>query len=241
MKNYLITFLAIISIATYSCSDESSLPHIVPSANGSFTDERDGNVYEWVRIGDLEWMTTNLKYGVPYYEKEYGGVFANTSGNPQGVITYEPVYDFESDFQKYGNLYTWEEANVAAPEGWRLPTDEDWQQLEETLGMSADVAQSIGWRGKSVADLLRQGEEGTGLNFQLSGCAKLGGSFGINLYLSYVNEFGYFWTASKDENSSSAVENLFYRKIFNSYSSVYRGTVTSNFLMRIRCVRDANQ
>ena len=46
-------------------------------------------------------------------------------------------------------LYTYEGALKAVPEGWRLPTDDDWKKLEATLGMSvSQIGMLDEWRGK---------------------------------------------------------------------------------------------
>ena len=62
MKKYIIAIFACCWAIFSSCSDDDKLPNINPAATGEYTDERDGNTYGWVRIGDLEWMTSNLKY-----------------------------------------------------------------------------------------------------------------------------------------------------------------------------------
>ena len=53
-----------------------------------------------------------LRYGTPYYERTFGGIFLDSEGNPQSVATlgldYLPL-DLAGDFEKYGNLYSWEE------------------------------------------------------------------------------------------------------------------------------------
>ena len=164
---------------------------------------------------------------------------ADGYGDPRQVIADGLGFDFEVDFNEHGNLYTWEEALAACPEGWRLPTDEDWQNLETTLGMSAVTAASKGWRGKGVTTLLRQ-EEGTGLGLQLAGNASLSG-VPERLYLNFLKEFGYYWTATEEENNGLQETTVFYRKIFGSRTTVYRDAAPLNILMRIRCVRDAQK
>ena len=221
-----------------SCSDDDKLPDIRPSAQGEFTDVRDGNSYKWIRIGDLEWMTSNLKYGDPYYERLFDGVFAGNYG-PQTVTSQYGDDDLEADYDKHGNLYTWEEANTLCPDGWRLPTDEDWKNLERALGMSQADANQKGWRGNYFLTLLTQGEDGLGFNMQLSGGAwktKEGWKY---LYLWEVGEFGYFWTATENTDSLLGVQTVWYRKIFGNNESIYRGTQTLDILMRVRCCRDA--
>ena len=223
-----------------SCSDDDKLPDIRPSAQGEFTDVRDGNSYKWIRIGDLEWMTSNLKYGDPYYERLFDGVFAGNYG-PQTVTSQYGDDDLEADYDKHGNLYTWEEANTLCPDGWRLPTDEDWKNLERALGMSQADANQKGWRGNYFLTLLTQGEDGLGFNMQLSGGAwktKEGWKY---LYLWEVGEFGYFWTATENTDSLLGVQTVWYRKIFGNNESIYRGTQTLDILMRVRCCRDAGK
>ena len=126
MKKHLI-YICILWIVSISCSNDDNLPNIRPSATGEYTDARDGNTYQWVRLGKQEWMASNLKYGTLYYENEYDGPLADGYGDPRQVIADGLGFDFEVDFNEHGNLYTWEEALAACPEGWRLPTDEDWQ------------------------------------------------------------------------------------------------------------------
>ena len=223
-----------------SCGDDDKLPDIRPSAQGEFTDVRDGNSYKWIRIGDLEWMTSNLKYGDPYYERLFDGVFAGNYG-PQTVTSQYGDDDLEADYDKHGNLYTWEEANTLCPDGWRLPTDEDWKNLERALGMSQADANQKGWRGNYFLTLLTQGEDGLGFNMQLSGGAwktKEGWKY---LYLWEVGEFGYFWTATENTDSLLGVQTVWYRKIFGNNESIYRGTQTLDILMRVRCCRDAGK
>ena len=96
------------------------MPDVRPAAKGEYTDVRDGNTYGWVRIGDLEWMTENLKYqvgGLPYYECTYDVFGANY---PVAVRSQLINTDFEADYETYGNFYTWQEAVESCPEGWHV-------------------------------------------------------------------------------------------------------------------------
>ena len=86
---------------------------------GVFVDPRDGQKYETVNIDDYIWMAKNLNYGA--------GKFA------------EPLcYDMrDSNCKKSGRLYNWETAMNACPAGWHLPSNKEWEDLEEAVG---------GWR-----------------------------------------------------------------------------------------------
>lgn len=231
-----IVYVLLAGVVFCACNDDNQLPVVTPSASGTFTDERDGAEYGWIRLGNQEWMTSNLKYGEPYYEQEYEGGFVDNVGEPQDVDTMEAAFDYEGDIEKNGNLYTWGQALEAAPAGWRLPTDEDWQQLEQFLGMSQGEAVLEGWRGEGVATLMRQGEGGTGLQLSLSGYVCLSGS--TQSLTLYNGDFGYFWTATKKKDEAQTATFVYFRKIFGPINTVYRGITPLNQLMRVRCVRD---
>lgn len=240
MKKYIIAMCVCCSAVLCSCSDDDKLPTVRPAEKGTYTDERDGNTYGWVRIGDLEWMTSNLKYysWAPYYANMYD-LFGSY---PDKVYSHYLDTDFEADYEMYGNFYTWEEANTVCPEGWRLPTDEDWKNLERALGMSAGEADAEGWRGHREATLLRQGEEGTGIALQLSGEVANGETYGAQKpYWCFVGEYGYYWSASEAEDTGLHVTTVWFRKIYANYTTVYRGTATLERLMRVRCCRDAGK
>lgn len=234
MKNiYILLLLLMLGAA---CNDES-LPVVVPENTGTWTDPATGEVYGWVRIGDQEWMTSNLKAGIPYfsatYELDKYGEWLGTSFSG----TEEGTPEEQQDFERYGNLYEWETACEVCQnlgDGWRLPSDEDWQKLEIALGMSAGEAADAGWRGEGVADLLRQGDGGTGLGLQNSGNASFAGR-PYSMKVRFTKEKGFFWTSTEDETGK-----VYYRKLHYNSSEVFRASTSplSVPMMRIRCVRD---
>lgn len=75
--------------------------------------------------------------------------------------------------EKYGLLYTYDAALKALPDGWRLPTDEDWKKLETELYMDGDELGLLEqWRGKQAGMLLK--EEGTGFRILYGGTRAYG-------------------------------------------------------------------
>jgi uncharacterized protein (TIGR02145 family) len=84
---------------------------------GTFSDSRDDRGYDWVRIGSQLWMAENLNFRTQ-----------------TGSWCYE---DDEARCNELGRLYDWNTALSACPQGWRLPSDEDWDTLNATLNPQA--------------------------------------------------------------------------------------------------------
>jgi len=101
---------------------------IAVSAQGTFTDSRDGKKYKTVKIGKQVWMAQNLDY---HGSDGYLGLCYGD--NPQQKVR-KP-----ENCQKYGRLYDWDEAMKACPKGWHLPSKKEWQTLADFVG-GADVA-----------------------------------------------------------------------------------------------------
>lgn len=95
---------------------------------------------------------------------------------------------------EYGYLYTYDAALAAVPEGWRLPSDEDWKKLEAALGMEqSQIDLDNTWRGINAGDYLKQGGA-SGFNALFAGCnAYVPKTNGMN-YIK-KQEGAYFWTS----------------------------------------------
>lgn len=112
------------------------------ASSGTFTDERDGREYKWVKIGDQIWMAENLAY-VPY-------VCAPDSQCGIWIYGYNGEGSYGTNYHTYGALYDWETAMEVCPEGWHLPSDEEWMELERYLGMKEKEIDLWACRGSDV-------------------------------------------------------------------------------------------
>lgn len=224
-----ILLLAVASLLTFTaCSDdEDDRPaKMQPMASGTFVDERDGESYGWARFGNLDWMTENFRYD---------------AGSQSSVYLDADVYEKQRDntdhLAKFGRLYTVAGAKEACPQGWRLPTDEDWQQLERHLGMSAATAQQRGWRGSIARNMLTTKDDSSAVNLLL------GGYFTTHTIMSmpgwrHMSSMAYYWTDTHDADKGG--EFYFYRRLLYNSDAVYReSTEPGNYQMSVRYVRDA--
>lgn len=131
--------------------------------------DADGNPHAIVEIGDQIWMAENLKYLPEVFPPD-----DKSEGEPRYyVYGYNGTNVAEakaSDYYKmYGVLYNWTGASAGSqssnenpsgvqgvcPEGWHLPSDLEWQQLEIYLGMNPDDGPLFGSnRGTNEASKL---------------------------------------------------------------------------------------
>lgn len=86
---------------------------------GTLADSRDGKSYKTVKIGSLTWMAENLNF--------------DNSATATGSIDSSFCYDgIPANCEKYGRLYQEYAATAVCPEGWHLPTADDWRDLTTT-------------------------------------------------------------------------------------------------------------
>lgn len=104
----------------------------------------EGNVYPVVRIGDQVWMAENLRVtsfndGTPITQWTFGESWFAGGATPQyqwaNTEDLNNLHDEDLPHDYYGALYN--EAALAsgrlAPEGWRIPTPDDFAALEAFL------------------------------------------------------------------------------------------------------------
>jgi uncharacterized protein (TIGR02145 family) len=123
------------------------------------TDERDGQTYNTVQIGDQCWMAENMNIGTMIYSTSNG-----SQQTDNDIIEKYCYNNDENNCDIYGGLYEWDEmmqyvtdegAQGICPEGWHVATDDEWTTLTDYLG-GLSVA---GGKMKSSGTL----EAGTGL------------------------------------------------------------------------------
>lgn len=236
---FLFTLLLLVS-----CSDSTSSGDKEDNIiKGSVTDI-DGNVYETVQIGDQVWMAENLK--VTHYRN--GDPIPNVTDDTEwkGLSTgaYCTFENSSTNSESLGLLYNWYAIgdtinNKIAPEGWHVPTDEEWKELEMYLGMSRKAADDTDWRGTTEGLKLKatSGWYNNGNGTNEVGFTALPGSFRSynNGVFGSPDSTGYWWSVT--EYSSSKVWgrmlSYFAPTIFR-----YKSAYDKNSGFSVRCVKD---
>lgn len=189
----------------------------------SYTDLRNGFTYDIIEVGNLEWFAQNLAWdgaGCPYLNSI--------------------ILD-----RYFGRYYTWNEAVAACPEGWRLPSNDDWTDLASAVsGKAVTFDDDDDWAGVGEkltvqAYFLKEemweywpknlhtntvGWNGLplGFVFQKTGAAQDQGSYAA------------FWSAGE------ASANLaYYRYVYETKGEMPFATAPKEDIsMSVRCVRD---
>jgi uncharacterized protein (TIGR02145 family) len=220
------------SLCLWGCSDDDDAqPVVKPSTSGTLTDI-DGNEYTWVRLGHLDWMASNLNSGEPWFNQTYL--------TPRGY-TQEFDVDVETEtamLETYGNLYTYKQAVEQCPEGWRLPTDDDWKDLEMSLGMNPSEADKEGWRQGAGFLMAQTLDEGTGMHMVYGGQVSSFSSSQLKLF--HRGDYGCYWSSTPGDYTAQATNYI--RMICPLMDKVERCAAPSSMrYMSVRYCRDAAQ
>jgi uncharacterized protein (TIGR02145 family) len=200
----------------------------------------DGNVYQTITIGTQCWMMKNL----------------NTTHDAEGNSITRLCYNNELDSCAiYGGFYTWntlmngaESSDInpsgvqgICPNGWHIPSDDEWKQLEMYLGMSqaqADLTNQ--WRGTTEGGKLKK--TGTDYwNIPNAGATNetfftaLGSGFYNNNTLNFnnikINAF--FWTSTE-----SIPDEAIFRALGYNQSNISSVDWDKERGLSLRCVKN---
>jgi len=213
---------------------------------GTVTDI-DGNVYRTVKIGNQWWMAENLK--VTRYRNGEAIPNVEDAGEWPNLAT-GAYCNYDNDVAKvaiYGRLYNWfslSDSRSIAPAGWHVSTDEEWKQLEMTLGMSRSTADDTGWRGSDEGGKMKATgtrEAGTGLWYSPNEGATNASGFsalpcgirnGYGAY-HYLDNYATFWSFTESISNYALTRSLYYNR-----SDVNRSDGGKVYGFSVRCVRD---
>lgn len=154
----------------------------------SIVDERDGNVYKTVVLGEQVWLAENLRYlpkSSGFYYDDFSPMYhvQNFMHNDIDSLKASEYYE------DYGVLYNWPAALTACPAGWHLPSKEDFNILLDYAG-GKDVAGKI----LKYSNQTKSSESGFD--------ARTGGAYHEREF-SRVGYLGYYWSRTPDPQLSA--------------------------------------
>ena len=147
--------------AAVVCPAEGTNVYGMPN-RGTFTDERDGQVYRYTTIGNQVWMAENLRYDAPY---------STCSNDTSFIRQYCELIEHnceteacckESLCHNFGRYYSLVErgewmgsiddalADTICPKGWHVPTKEEWESLDNAMITSDESSHDAATRMKGA-------------------------------------------------------------------------------------------
>jgi len=176
-----------------------------PKSSGQFIDNRDNHQYNWVKIGTQTWMAENLAF------------------KPQS--DYWSYNNQDSNVDTYGYLYTWQIAQSICPQGWHLPTKEEWQTLNKNWKLHSGNK----LKEKGTAHWQSPNAEATNESHftALPGGANFDGSF------SSQGRSGFWWSSTEIDDKNAYA---FVLRAKDPGISWYSGSKTRG--LSVRCIKN---
>lgn len=197
-----------------------------------FTDERDGQTYAAVKIGEQLWMAENLNFAYPKLTIS-GSEEDSTESAALDSISFcynnDPV-----NCEKYGRLYTWAAAMDSlavlgdsagfgcgygvdcsptypvrgiCPEGWHLPDTAEWFALRNFIEKQLGDTALVGYALKSTSEWISNGIGSDMFGFK----ALPAGYLNVrDLKFSDIQQNAYFWSSVARDDEDGFFTNLEY-------------------------------
>jgi uncharacterized protein (TIGR02145 family) len=211
--------------------------------SGSFTDSRDGLIYNWVKIGNQIWMAENLAY-LP-------SVNPPTVGSTTEMRYYVPGYDGSnlaaavatSNYSTYGVLYNWPAAmngssssnsnpsgvRGVCPSGWHLPSVPEWTELTDYLGGEAIAGGkmketgTVHWEDPNNGATNESGFTGLPAGYR---------NKNDNTFSNFTT-YALFWSTTAYSSSDA-----WGRGLYNHDTQVYNYNYYKDHGFSVRCIKD---
>ena len=196
--------------ANVVCPAEGTNAYGEPN-RGTFTDERDGQVYKYTTIGNQVWMAENLKFDAPYslcYAREEN--FCETFGR---------FYSLHVDGEFFG-LFDQDLADTICPAGWHVPSLDEWNILANSVGEGREGGAKLK-SSNEFSEHYVPGSDDCSFNALPAGYWMLNGELsGNRIYVVY-------WTTTQWDYS-----------ITNAYNLSIMTDESNHPKMTIRCLKD---
>jgi len=216
--------------------------------------DKDGHIYNTIKIGTQTWMAEDLKTSW-YNDGTYINIVSSQDSWNKlttGALCYY-TNTSTSSFD-YGSvaLYNWYAVSSGklAPKGWHIPSETEWNTLENYLITNAynfdetttgnkiakSLAANIGWNNSTVYgaignDLSKNYK--SQFNATANGCR----DYSVNWTINNFKELGYscYWWTSSSAGSSTA----YARALYYSGSNLYHLSGAKSYSgFSVRCIKD---
>jgi len=200
-----VTSAGSVTSSSSTTIEDPRASYLNPNINyGEMTDPRDGQVYKTVKIGGQVWMAQNLNY--------------DDSVKTPSLKENSWCYNDSSEYcEKYGRLYSWAAAKDVCPTGWHLPSEDELDDLMDSVARSASVGKSL------QTKLWNSGTDAYGFSAIPAGHRDDSGW--------YTGESAAFWSSTAESKGYA-----FYMFIFAS-GNARLGVLSEKYGASVRCIQ----
>jgi uncharacterized protein (TIGR02145 family) len=257
-KTYYYEAFAITTVGVFYGELLSFVTGVMPDC-GQLVDNRDGESYNTILIGEQCWMAENLRY------------LPEVTGPDNEIDNSEPqysVYNYLSldnsvenaklmpNFHNHGVLYNWQSVTLngiassdttpylqgVCPTGWHIPNHSEWKDLEMTLGMNEESVELYTDRGTN------EGSKLSG-NYLLwnDGVLKDDEAFGISGFFALASGYRSLNSGFEDFGNSTLLWSSNFNQVnqvLSRYLNVSSSEInimnlsTDNYSASLRCVKN---
>lgn len=226
------------------------------ASNGLMVKDIDGNFYNTVKIGRQVWMAENLR--VTKYPDGAPIPMVTDNSTWDALTLTDRAYTFynndAANAKEWGGYYTWSTVTNGGssntnpgsiqgicPDGWHVPSDAEWQELELYLGMSPSDTSKTGLnRGTNEGGRLKEAglvhfwSPNSGATNETGFTALPAGNRTYNYGIIFDNLHKYpnYWTSRKSGDGG------FTRALYYQYSTIGRGSNDHRTGISCRCVKN---
>ena len=187
----------------------------------------DGNTYQTIQIGNQTWMKENLKVTKYRNGDVIPNVLIDRQNSLEGAWSYyldDSYYD--SNFGKLYNWYAATDARGICPNGWHLPSTDEWQTLRNHLGHRPGTQLK-----ENNITYWDQRHQDTPTNS--SGFSARGSGIFYSYISREIRESVRYWSNMSYDNNNALIRILFADQSEFSSSTLGKGNQIS-----IRCIKD---
>ena len=216
LKSFIPVLLSLLLISSISCKREIR--------------DQDGNLYTTVKIGKQVWMRENLN--VSHFSN--GDPIAEAKSDKewfmlglQGRPAWCAQGNNPENERTYGKLYNWYAVNDPrrlAPDGYHVPSDDEWTQMINYLG--GNVLAALKMRTNTGAGTVQPVKE-AGFNGLAGGYRTTGGKF------EGAGSYAYWWSATEVNKDAAWIRLLNY-----VYCNVYFSAYSKTNGFSVRCLKN---
>ena len=210
-----------------------------PDDDISYVTDYDGNEYNVVTIGTQKWLGSNLRTT----HLNDGTAISNFTDQTDWDAcesSEEPAWCYYNNDpekeEKYGILYNWFAATQdnICPEGWHVPTREEWDVLVQFLGENGGtkLKATSGWYDiDGFTDPSYQGTDEYG--FTAIPCGNRNGGNGVGF--ERIDQYCEWWSQNQDPVYSYS-GTVYY--LYSKYTDIKNIAHWKEFGHAIRCIKD---